>query len=162
MPSKTNDQSVIADMMVHRADPDENEPMRAAGAQLAPLLPWLPRVPTSHIFERRSRQVRNKLLPILARVDASVRRTPLSEDARWLRDNASLVYSELATLHGDFKILRNLPHVRNSSAETLPRVLAFAHGYFRETEYHFQEQAFAAYCRGFQETSPLALFRNRY
>ena len=91
------------------------------------------------------------------RVDASVARGPLTDDIRWLRDNSSLVYSELATIQGDNKLLRNLPHVRTSTAEVLPRVLAFAQGYLRETAYHYQDQTFITFCRGFQSKTPLEL-----
>jgi cyclic beta-1,2-glucan synthetase len=160
MPSKDQIPTLVAEtprINVAAADQEEFSPLRNAAAQIATQLPWLPRVPSSSIFELRIRQVRSKILPILAAVDAAFTRGPLTDDSRWLRDNASLVYSELATVQGDIKLLRRLPHVRTLTGETVPRVLAFAHAYFRETSYYYQDQTFAAFCRGFQEASPLEL-----
>ena len=138
-------------------DPAEFESLRAQGAEMASHVSWLPRVPSSDIFERRAARAKAKLFPSLAAVDSSIASSPLSDDARWLRDNSSLLYSELATIGGDLKTLRELPHVRTATAETLPRVLAFARAYFIATEYIFQEPSFAAFCRGFQQTTPLEL-----
>jgi cyclic beta-1,2-glucan synthetase len=160
MPLNTDAQTVEPEAPQNQAtagEKTESETLQTNGEHLASQLAWLPRVPTSHIFAKRSRQVRSKLFPVLAAVDASFAQSPLSDDARWLRDNASLVYSELATIHSDIKLLRKLPHVRTGTVETLPRVLAFAQGYFRETAYHFQEQTFATFCSGFQKATPLEL-----
>ncbi len=41
-------------------------------------------------FRQASRQARSKTFSILAAVDSSVASTPLTDDARWLRDNSSL------------------------------------------------------------------------
>src|SRR5579872_1673204 len=136
---------------------DEFSALRSNAAQIATQLPWLPRVPSSNIFELRIHQVRGKIMPIMAGVQAVVGPGPLPDDTRWLRDNSSLIFAELATVQGDIKLLRELPHVRTATGETLPRVLAFAQAYFRETAYHYQDQSFAAFCRGYQQTSPLEL-----
>src|SRR5256885_618417 len=87
--------------------------------------PFAWRIALSNIFEVRIQQVRNKIVPVMSAVDAAVMRDPLTDDSRWLRDNSSLVYSELATVQGDIKLLRHLPHVRTVTGETVPRVLAF-------------------------------------
>jgi len=138
-------------------DREEYSDLRKTAALVATQLPWLPRIPSSNIFEVRIQQARSKIVPVMSAVDAAVMRDPLTDDSRWLRDNSSLVYSELATVQGDIKLLHRLPHVRTITGETVPRVLAFAQSYFRETRYHFQDQTFAAFSRGFQESAPLEL-----
>jgi len=138
-------------------EPAESQTLRTNAEQYASQLAWLPRVPSSHIFAKRTRHVRNQLLPLLAKVDKDFTRGPLNDDARWLRDNSSLIYSELGSVAGDERLLHRLPHVRTVALETLPRVLAFAQGYFKETGCHFQEQTFATYCRGFEQATPLEL-----
>ena len=60
----------------------------------------------------------SKLFPVLAAVDDSFKKGSLTDDARWLRDNSSLVYSELSTVQGDLKLLRKLPHVRSSAGRS--------------------------------------------
>src|SRR5437763_5366791 len=159
MPSEDQSRTLVvespqSDVAGHQ---EEFSELRKAAALIATQLPWLPRIPSSNIFEVRIQQVRNKIVPVMSAVDAAVMRDPLTDDSRWLRDNSSLVYSELATVQGDIKLLRHLPHVRTVTGETVPRVLAFAQAYFRETTYHFQDQTFAAFSRGFQESSPLEL-----
>jgi cyclic beta-1,2-glucan synthetase len=147
----------ITQNLASAGDRTESELLHATGERIASHLAWLPRVPSSRIFAKHSRQVRSTLFPVMAAVNASVARGPLTDDARWLRDNSSLVYSELSTIQGDNKLLRNLPHVRSSTAEVLPRILAFAQGYLRETAYHYQDQTFITFCRGFQSKTPLEL-----
>ena len=160
MPLNNPSPTLVADTPrtnVAVGDQEEFSALRKSAAQIASQLPWLPRVPTSNIFEVRIHQVRGKIVPVMSAADAAFVGGPLTDDMRWLRDNSSLVFSELATVQGDIKLLRQLPHVRTGTGETLPRVLAFAQAYFRETAYHFQDQSFAAFCRGYQEISPLEL-----
>jgi hypothetical protein len=139
------------------AEPTETDILKTTGEKLASQLPWLPRVPSSQVFATHAAQVRNKIVPVMTEADKRYTKGPLTDDVRWLRDNTSLVYSELATIQGDNKLLRHLPHVRTVTAETLPRVIAFAQGYLRETNYHYQDQTFITFCRGFQLASPLEL-----
>ncbi len=160
MPLNTHDQPVLAEVVRTPAAAGEStefDTLYANAEQIASQLPWLPRVPSSHVFDKRARSVRSRLFPVLSAVDASFKKGSLTDDARWLRDNSSLVYSELSTVQGDLKLLRKLPHVRTATAEVLPRILAFAQGYFREASYHFQDQTFISYCRGYQRATPLEL-----
>ena len=160
MPLNTHDKPVLAEVIrtqTMSGESSEFDTLYANAERIASQLPWLPRVPSSHVFDKRVRAVRSKLFPVLAAVDASFKKGPLTDDARWLRDNSSLVYSELSTVQGDLKLLRKLPHVRSSVADVLPRILAFAQGYFRETSYHYQDQTFISYCRGYQRATPLEL-----
>src|SRR5208283_4119279 len=63
----------------------------------------------------------------------------------------------LLSLGSDLKLHLRLPHVRTGTGANIPRTLAFAQGYFGVTEYHFNEQGFASFCLGFQESAPLEL-----
>ncbi len=119
MPLNTHDKPVIAEVIRTQAsagEPTEFDALQSNAERLASQLAWLPRVPSSNIFARRSREVRSKLFPVLAAVDASFAKGSLTDDARWLRDNSSLLYSELGTVQGDLKLLRNLPHVRSCNS----------------------------------------------
>lgn len=131
--------------------------LREKGAQLASELAWLPRIKSSNTFPERCRQVKASIMPLIAAVDAALVRTPPSPDIRWLWDNESLIYSVLLSLGSDLKLHRRLPHVRTGTGANIPRTLAFAQGYFGVTEYHFNEQGFASFCLGFQESAPLEL-----
>jgi hypothetical protein len=139
------------------ADKTELPTLHATGERLATQLPWLPRVPSSDVFAKRARQVRAAIFPMLAAVDQSLSEAPLSDDARWIRDNSSLISSELSAANGDAKLLRKLPHVRTANGEAVPRVVGFAKAYFEETSYRFEEQSFVSFTRGFQKASPLEL-----
>jgi cyclic beta-1,2-glucan synthetase len=160
MPLNIQSENVVtatAGTMVTAGDKTELQTLHATAERLATALPWLPRVPSSDVFAQRARKVRTAIFPMLAAVDKSLAEAPRSDDARWLRDNSSLIFSELAAANGDAKLLRKLPHVRNVNAESVPRVIAFAKAYFEETSYRFEEQSFASFARGFQKASPLEL-----
>ena len=56
------------------------------------------------------------------------------------------------------KLLRKLPHVHGAlRRKCLPRILAFAQAYFRETSYHYQDQTFISFCRGYQHATAAEL-----
>jgi cyclic beta-1,2-glucan synthetase len=138
-------------------DPTEFEAESARGEQLATELAWVPRIKSSNTLLERCNQVREKLAPVIAAVDASVARPPLPDNARLLRDNETLIYSELDIISGELRPRRQLPHVRVSEDAILPRTLAFAQGFLKATEYHFSEQGFSSFCLGFQKPTPLEL-----
>src|ERR1700733_12664369 len=124
MPLNTHDKPVLAEVIRTQTvsgESTEFDTLYANAERIASQLPWLPRVPSSHLFDKRVRAVRNKLFPVLAAVDVSFKKGPLTDDARWLRDNSSLVHSELSPVQGDLKLLRKLPHVRSSASDVLPR-----------------------------------------
>jgi cyclic beta-1,2-glucan synthetase len=137
------------------ADPSDFQELRAKGARLASELPWVPRIKSSHVFSERCRLLKKKLMPMMAAVSASVTRSPLTEDVRWLRDNESLVYSDVLAISSDLKLHRRLPHVHTPEAENVPRILAVVEGFLKATRYHFCEHEFSSFCLGFQENSPL-------
>ena len=83
MPLNTETPTVIADEMRIQSVADDKPELQAIhdkGAALASVLPWLPRVPSSHVFAERSSQVRTALFPVLAAVDKSFAQTPLTDD----------------------------------------------------------------------------------
>ena len=138
----------------------EDQALAAAGAKTASQVSWLPRVPSSNIFARRSRQVRSTIFPILAarrcvrHQDASHRRCPL----------ASRQFLSGLLRSGSVPRRRQTPpqlasrsyrHRRNRAPcdRCSPRDISAKH------RIHFQEQTFATFCRGFQETTPLELAR---
>src|SRR5258708_24860146 len=57
----------------------------------------------------------------------------------------------------EVKPLRELPHVRSPNGEIVPRALALPEVFLESAGYHFSDQAFAAFCQGFQEKNPLNL-----
>jgi len=160
MPLNTHVESKIAsappsETMVE--DRTEFAVERSLGEKAASAMAWVPRIKSSGTLVERCNRLRARLAPVTAAVDASVTRPPLSDDARWLRDNETLVYSELEIISGEVRSHRRLPHVRISDHEILPRTLAFAQGFLRESGYHFSEQGFTSFCLGFQKISPLEL-----
>ena len=138
-------------------DQADFQELRAQGAQLASQLPWVPRIKSSDVFSDRCRRLKKKLMPMMAAASASAARAPLTEDTRWLRDNESLIYSDIAAIASDLKLHRRLPHVHVFEGENIPRILAVVMGFLKATGYHFSEQAFSSFCLGFQEVSSLEL-----
>jgi cyclic beta-1,2-glucan synthetase len=135
----------------------EHQALRAKGTLAAADAAWLPRVRSSNYFKARCNRLSTTLVPVMAAVDGSLARSPLTDDARALRENTSLIYSEMSVLAGSERLLRRLPHVRVGSGAVLPRTVAFAQAYFRETAFHFDEQTLDTFCLGFQETTALEL-----
>ena len=131
--------------------------LRAKGGQLASELPWVPRIKSSPVFSDRCRLLKKKLMPLMAAVSSSAARPPLSDDVRWLRDNESMIYADLAGISSDLKLRRRLPHVQTFEGQNIPRILAVAAGFVKAAGYRFSEQAFSSFCLGFQENSPLEL-----
>ena len=97
---------------------------RAAGAEFSSRLGWLPGTPSSQTFMKRARRLRHALKPVFAAIEGKVPRSQLTEDMRWLRDNVSLIYSEMVGLPKEVKPLRRLPHARNPRGQIVPRALA--------------------------------------
>lgn len=158
MPLNTHVRSSIAEppnSPTTVGDQSDFQELQAKGAQLASDLPWVPRIKSSHVFSERCRRLKKKLMPMMAAVGASVTRAPLTEDVRWLRDNESLVYSELLAISSDLELHRRLPHVHTREGENVPRILAVVEGFLKATRYHFCEHEFSSFCLGFQENSLL-------
>ena len=131
--------------------------MRAAGAQLAAKLGWLPGTTSSGVFAERSRRVRSALRPILAAADAKFAKSPASDDLRWLRDNGSLVFAQMVSLTTEVKPLRKLPHVRTRENAVVPRALALPEAFLKSSDYVFTDKSFSSFCQGFEDHTPLNL-----
>jgi cyclic beta-1,2-glucan synthetase len=126
-------------------------------AELARTLMWLPDVATSHTFADRTRAVARNLRPIFAALDRPAPKSPTSDDFTWLYDNGRLVYSELQNMFSALKSVKKLPHVRNASGETVPRVLALAEAFLEAVSSEFSEQEFTLFVEVFQKTTALTL-----
>ncbi len=161
MPLNTHEQEFVADGAQNASpvasDPTDFQALHIDGVHLAAELPWVPRVKTSNTFPERCHKLRAALMRVLAAVSSSTGALSTSPDARWIRDNESLIYSELSGVGGDLKSYRRLPHVHTSKGENVPRVLALAEGFLKSTSYHFCEKELASFCFGFQENAPLDL-----
>jgi len=160
MPLNTHVQGSIAEPAYTPTpvgDQTDFQELRAKGSRLASDLPWVPRIKSSNVFTDRCRRLKKKLMPMMTAVGASVARSPQSDDVRWLRDNESLVYSDLLAVSSDLKLHRRLPHVHTLEGENIPRILALAMGFLKATGYHFCEHEFSSFCLGFQENSALEL-----
>jgi cyclic beta-1,2-glucan synthetase len=135
----------------------EFQSLHAKGRKSAFELAWMPRVKSSRTLLDRCHELKARLTPLISEADAATLGSPLSAGVRSLRDNDSLVYSELLSVWSQIRSHGRLPHVHNGKGETLPRVLAFARGFFEATDYHFSEEGLSLFCRGFQEGTPLEL-----
>ena len=160
MPQNNNLESQIAEEELHsdsagsRTDPEAH---RLLGAEFASRLGWLPGTPTSQVFTRRARRLSRALKPVFALVESKIPPSELTDDLRWLRDNVSLIYPEMAGLPKAVKPLRRLPHARNHRGQIVPRALALAEFFLESVGLHFDEQGFSAFIHGFQQTTPLEL-----
>ena len=161
MPLNTHEQEVVAEATQNASpvvgDSTEFQALHADGVQLAADLAWVPRIKSSNTFSERCRKLKSALMPVLSEVGSASGASSLSPDARWLRDNESLIYSELLGVGADLKSYRRLPHVQGSKGENVPRILAFAEGFLRSTAYRFCEKALASFCFGFQQNTLLDL-----
>ena len=72
--------------------------------QLASDLVWLPSVTSSPALQKRSRALRSSLKPVLAALESPAPEPPLSDDFRWLYDNARLLYGEVRSTPEGLKL----------------------------------------------------------
>ena len=159
MPQNTHVESVLAEEDRERelaGGPSTLQALRLAGVQFSSQLGWLPGTPSSHTFSERVRRLRSTLKPVFAGIEAK-KEAHTSDDLQWLRDNVSLIYAQMVSLPTEVKPLREVPHVRNQNGEIVPRALALPEVFLESAGYHFSDQAFAAFCQGFQEINPLNL-----
>src|SRR5437660_5634138 len=131
--------------------------LRSAGAEFAARVGWLPGATSSSTFLDRSRRLRSAFKPIFAQIDAKFKHRPASDDLRWLRDNGSLIYAQMASLAIEGRSLIKLPHVRDKNDEIAPRARVLPEVFLELVDYQFNEQAFTSFCRGFQNMTTLDL-----
>src|SRR3982075_4177163 len=159
MPQNTHIESVLAEEDHEREVSGESSNLQAlhlAGTQFSSQLGWVPGTPASRIFSARVGRLRSTLGPVFAGVEAK-KQSHISDDLQWLRDNVSLIYAQMVSLPTEVKPLRELPHVRTQKGEIVPRAVALPEVFLESAGYQFSDQAFAAFCQGFQEKNPLNL-----
>ncbi|GAC1428348.1 MAG: hypothetical protein NVS1B11_07950 [Terriglobales bacterium] len=137
--------------------PSELDGLRTNAIELARNLRFLPDVPSSRSLPDRAAQISKKLRPLLARLHAPVRKDVLSDDFRWLRDNVSLVSSDLEDSGQALKELQKLPHVLGVNGTPTPRVSAVAEGFLAAADFQFTDEGFTSYVDALQGNVALNL-----
>src|SRR5258708_28486873 len=161
MPQNTNIESVLAAEEDYErevsGDSSTLQALRLGGARFSAQMGWWPGTASSRTFSERVRRLRSTLKPVFAGVEGKFRAPHISDDLQWLRDNVSLIYAQMVSLPAEVKPLREVPHVRSQNGEIVPRALTLPEVFLESAGYHFSDQAFAAFCQGFQEKNPLDL-----
>src|SRR5437660_1960129 len=158
MPENTHIESIaeVESQPEAVSEPSSPDTLRAEGAHFASRLGWLPGTTQSSTFLERSRKVSAALGRIFASVEEKSRQSA-TEDLRWLRDNFTLIFSEIASVITEVKPYRTLPHIRTPKGKIVPRAFALAKYFLDSAGYQFTDQAFASFCQGFQENAVLNL-----
>ena len=138
----------------NKAAPDFAHLERQA-EELAPLLAWNPSVQTSAFFEVRWNAMAAVLRPLLDRAQKDGRSESETDDHRWLRENATLLWALLSNTHKAFKPLNRLPHVSTPRGITIPRAAAVAEAFLHAVDFQFGEDAFLAYLGAYQQSTVL-------
>jgi len=131
--------------------------LRAEAARLAVQLTSLPAASCRRFFAQRSRALKKRLQPLWGALDTPLPKEHISDDFRWLHDNARLLYSTLQDLIDGARSLNPLPQARGRNGDVFPRMLAVAEGFLAAAENRFDERSLAAYVDAFQETTALDL-----
>jgi cyclic beta-1,2-glucan synthetase len=131
--------------------------LRAEAARLAAELTSLPAAGCRRFFAQRCRALRKSLKPLWSALDTPLPKEQISDDFRWLHDNARLLYSTLQDLSDAARSLKPLPQARRRNGNEFPRLLAVAEGFLAAAENRFDERSLAAYVDAYQETTALDL-----
>src|SRR5256885_1100252 len=75
--------------------------------------------------------------------------------SRWLRENATLLWSQLSNTQNAFKPLSRLPHVSTPRGITIPRAAGVAEAILHAVDFQFSEEAFLAYLGAYQQLTVL-------
>jgi len=137
--------------------PSETEALRSNAAELARQLVWLPNQRSSRSFLERTRALTVALAPLLRKLQASLPKTPVSEDFRWLHGNARLLGTDLHSIGEDLKRPKNVLQVRATDGAIVPRTIAIAEAFLAAVDFRFTDQAFSSYVEAFEETTELQL-----
>src|SRR5690348_5482387 len=108
MPHNTHAEIIIGEherQAERGSEPSSLPDLHTAGANFAFRLGWLPGTRSSDTFSDRCRRVKSALKRVFVQIDAKFRQSPSSDDLRWLRDNASLIYAAMASLGTEGKSL---------------------------------------------------------
>jgi hypothetical protein len=137
-----------------KATPDFADLKRQA-AELARLLAWNPSVQTSAFFTVRRNAMAAVLRPLLEEAEKTGRTQSESDDHRWLRENATLLWAQLTNTEKAFKGLDRLPHVSTPRGITIPRAAGIAEAFLHAVDFQFSEDAFTAYLAAYQQSTVL-------
>ncbi|HEV2117273.1 MAG TPA: glucoamylase family protein [Terriglobales bacterium] len=129
--------------------------LRAEAAQLAAGLTSLPPSRCRRFFAQRCRALKKTLKPLWRALDAPLPKEAISDDFRWLHDNARLLYSTLQDVSDAARSLKPLPQARQRNGNQIPRALAVTEGFLAASAYRFDERSFAVYVDAYQETTAL-------
>src|SRR5438132_1677039 len=95
------------------------EKLHERATEVAGSLTWLPNTSKSAVFSKRIKAVEKALRPVFDALDAPPPAPPISDDFRWLYDNARLMYTDLTGIPTVLKPNLKIPHVRGKSSESL-------------------------------------------
>jgi hypothetical protein len=123
--------------------------------ELAGLLAWNPSVQTSAFFTVRWNAMAAVLRPVLEKVAKDGRSESETDDHRWLRENATLLWAQLSNTQNAFKPLKRLPHVSTPRGITIPRAAAVAEALLHAVDFQFVEETFLAYLGAYQQSTVL-------
>ena len=131
--------------------------LRAQAAQLAAELTSLPAADCRRFFAQRCRALKKDLKPLWSALDKPLPKEHISDDFRWLHDNARLLYSTLQEVTDAVRSLKPLPQARRRNGDLVPRAVGVAKGFLAAADYRFDERSFATYVDACQETTALDL-----
>jgi len=137
-----------------KVTPDFTDLKRQA-EELGRLLAWNPSVQTSAFFTVRWNAMAAVLRPLLEKVEKTGRSDSETDDHRWLRENATLLWSQLKNTEKAFKGLNRLPHVSTPRGITIPRAAGVAEAFLHAVDFQLSEEAFIAYLGAYQQSTVL-------
>ena len=127
----------------------ELDVLRSSAAQFSRELFLLPDVKKSASLPERGIRLCKAFRPIFHLI-ASINKNDASDDLRWLRDNVSLLSSDLEDATVAVKTLQRLPHVKGERGHGVPRVGAVADSLLRASGFRFTDETFSAYIEALQ------------
>jgi cyclic beta-1,2-glucan synthetase len=159
MPQNTHLEIISEEARLFRepvAENSDHSAIESAATELAESLTWLPGTTSSGTLLERLAALKRSIQPLFAELDRGPAGQDVSDDFRWLYENARLLYSELQELR-ELRDLKDLPHVRTSTGQVVPRVLAIAQNLLEHLEFRFDEEALTQFLDAFQAVDVLAL-----
>ena len=158
MPRNTIQADSVAAEEERRHSSAENQKeiaaLRSAAREIAANLGWVPGTRSSDTFSKRCATLSSTFETIFDNLDAAFAQAPNLEDLLWLRDNQHPLSSVARALGNELGPMAGLPHVRIKT-DVVPRVLAMAEAFFRQTGYGFSENRFLEFYTAFEEITPL-------
>jgi cyclic beta-1,2-glucan synthetase len=134
----------------------EPETPRHATLRFASTLAWLPGTTSSDTISRRCHKIEMAFNPIFA-VAGAPSAGGASSGLSGIRDNLQLITSELRSVPVELSTRKTMVHVRKGNGKVVPRILAFAEGFWDQHANRFERVEFEAFCMVFQEVAVLDL-----